>query len=95
MSQGTSTIGIETNDATSQLYLDKSDLIFVPTKIMCCITQNTSLFHKFIVLCFSAYKKLNRSHMWANLSPFIKLTQISNNKLKIKKKIIKIRKIQN
>jgi hypothetical protein len=42
----------------SQLYLDKSDLIFFPAKITCCIMQNTSLFHKFMVTCFSAYKKL-------------------------------------
>jgi hypothetical protein len=32
----------------------------------------------------------NGTHVWADLSPLTKLTQISNNKLKTKKKIIKI-----
>jgi len=29
-----------------QLYFDNLDLIFILTKITCCITQNTSLFYK-------------------------------------------------
>jgi hypothetical protein len=42
----------------SQLYLNKSYLIFFPTKMLCCITQNTSLSDKYMVTCFSAYKTL-------------------------------------
>jgi len=41
-----------------QLYLDKPYLIFVPAKIMCCITQNKGLVHKSMATCFSTYKTL-------------------------------------
>jgi hypothetical protein len=64
---------------------------------MCFITQNTSLFHKFMCSAFQYTQNLynvsnnpNGTHVWTDLIPLTKLTQISNNKPKTKKKIIKI-----
>jgi len=39
-----------------KLYLNKSDLIFVPTKITYSIAQKKNLFHKYMAPCFSTYK---------------------------------------
>jgi hypothetical protein len=54
-----------------QLYIDKSDFIFVPANITCCIMQNISLFYKSMATCFSAYKNLYNASNNPNGSPYV------------------------